>query len=169
MPEVIVYMPKGERRIYATIDGKAGWSPLNVTAAAAEVLLRDLEVIQAEVSAGKRSRPVVYFDHKTGPAAGLPKRFSWDEQKGVLLELDWTGAGKDAVLNQNYGYFSPTFRVSLETGEVLGLRRDATEVGSLVNRPAIEDIGQIAAAMPEGCAFLHADELAVNVTAANIS
>lgn len=167
MPEAIVYMPKGERRIFATVNGKAGWSPLKVDREAAEVLQRDLETIQAEVAAGKRSRPVLYFDHKTGPAAGLPKRFSWDDEKGVLLELDWTGAGKDAVLNQNYGYFSPTFRVGLETGEVLGLHRDATEVGSLVNRPAIEDIGQIAAAMPEGCGFLQADELAVNVTAAN--
>lgn len=167
MPEAIQYMPKGKQSIYATVNNKAGYAPLNVTRETAEVLQRDLETIQAEVAAGKRSRPVLYFDHKTGPAAGIPKKFSWDDEKGVLLELDWTGAGRDAVMNQNYSYFSPTFRVDMETGEVLGLHRDATEVGSLVNRPAIENIGLIAAARPEGEEQPPAYGVVVEVMAAN--
>lgn len=167
MPEAIQYMPKGKQSIYATVNNKSGYAPLNVTREAAEVLQRDFETIQAEVAAGKRSRPVLYFDHKTGPAAGIPKKFSWDDEKGVLLELDWTGAGRDAVMNQNYSYFSPTFRVDMETGEVLGLHRDATEVGSLVNRPAIENIGLIAASRPEGEEQPPAYGVVVEVMAAN--
>jgi hypothetical protein len=102
-------------------------------------------VLQADLNRRLKDtvRPYAAFDHKPGAASFLPKQFKWDDSKGVVLEVDWTQAGKDAVAGRNYSYFSPTFLLS-DKGQVAGLP-DTGEIGSLTNNPAFREIQKIAA------------------------
>lgn len=144
-PEAIPYMPAGLHYIHATVNGKGGRRAVLVDEGACARLQADLEGCFAQVKAGKRARPVIYFDHRPGAAAGHPKRFVWCEGKGILLEMaDWTAAGRAAVEGGNYGYVSPAFRMGRDSHAVLGLA-GGVEVASLVNDPAFEEIDCIAA------------------------
>jgi hypothetical protein len=131
-PAEIVYMPQGEDiTITPMVGGKAKSVALKVDSDVAEVL---------QAALAKRLddpiRPYAGFDHKAGPASFLPKSFKWDEERGVILEVDWTQAGKEAVSGRNYSYFSPTFLLSGK--KVAGLP-DTGEVGSLTNNPAFRE------------------------------
>ena len=144
-PGGLLYMPMGEHVISATFNGKPATRRVVVTEAAVGRLQADLDAVWQAVAAGRRARPVVYFNHTSGPAAMVPRRFSWDPEKGVVLEGEWTAAGREAVEGGDYAYFSPCFRRDRATGEVLGLM-PGVEVGSLVNDPAFEENECIAAA-----------------------
>lgn len=128
-PSEIVFMPKGDE---ITITPKVGGQPkkvqVNVNADVAELLQDNLAKRLSEPV-----RPVAGFDHKDGPASFFPKEFRWDEERGVILEVDWTAAGKEAVEGRNYSYFSPTFYLSGKT--VKGLPGSG-EIGSMTNNPA---------------------------------
>jgi hypothetical protein len=131
-PAEIVYMPQGEDiTITPMVGGKAKSVALKVDSDVAEVL---------QAALAKRLddpiRPYAGFDHKAGPASFLPKSFKWDDDRGVILEVDWTQAGKEAVSGRNYSYFSPTFLLSGK--KVAGLP-DTGEVGSLTNNPAFRE------------------------------
>jgi hypothetical protein len=80
---------------------------------------------------------MLMFDHTAGNAAAKPLGFEWDDERGILLRVEWTKAGREAVEGGNYGYISPAFRLAKGTGEILGLA-GGVEVGSLVNDPAFE-------------------------------
>lgn len=144
-PQGLLYMPAGEHVISATFNGQAATRRVLVNEAAAERLQADLAAVWQEVEAGKRARPCVYFNHESGPAAMVPRRFSWVPGKGVVLEGEWTAAGRAAVEGGDFAYFSPCFRRDRESGEVMGLTA-GVEVGSLVNDPAFEENECIAAA-----------------------
>jgi phage I-like protein len=128
-PAEIVYMPPGNNTIRPKSHGHE--LTVNVDVAAAEVLQADL-VKRLE----DPIRPYAGFDHNPGPASFLPKAFKWDDERGVVLEVDWTDKGKADVAGRNYSYFSPTFIVSGK--KVAGLP-DSGECGSLVNNPAFRD------------------------------
>jgi uncharacterized protein DUF6582/Mu-like prophage I protein len=129
-PEEIVYMPKGENLTF-TPKRPGREVQVKVDATTAEVLQTDLaKRLEDEI------RPYAGFDHERGEASFLPKAFKWDEERGVILEVDWTGAGKRAVSERNYSYLSPTFMISGK--KVAGLPSTG-EVASLVNDPAIRD------------------------------
>lgn len=131
-PEEIVFMPVGEDiQIRPMVAGKAKTVALKVDASVAETLQTDLAKRLADPI-----RPYAGFDHKPGPASFLPKEFKWDEERGVILEVDWTQAGKEAVEGRNYSYFSPTFLLSGK--KVAGLP-DTGEVGSMTNNPAFRE------------------------------
>ena len=136
-PGGLLYMPAGEHVISATFNGKAATKRVLVDEAACGRLQADLERVWEAVEAGMRARPVVYFNHTAGPAAMVPRRFSWVPGKGIVLEGEWTAAGKEAVEGGSYAYFSPCFRRDRESGRVMGLT-SGVEVGSLVNDPAFE-------------------------------
>lgn len=142
---VFQYMPPGKSVICATVDGKPARREVFVDASTAERLQRDLEEKLAAAKAGRKAAPCGLFDHRDGAACLHPKRFSWDDARGVLLEAEWTQAGKAAVEGRDYLYWSPTFRRVKATGRVMGLQ-DGVEVGSLVNNPAFESIEPVAAA-----------------------
>lgn len=144
-PDGLMYMPEGVHEISATFNGKAATKRVVVDEAACIRLQADLERIWERVEAGLRARPVVYFNHTAGAVAMVPKRFSWVPGKGVVLEGEWTAAGREAVEGGSYAYCSPCFRRS-ESGRVMGLLTQGVEVGSLVNDPAFECIECIAAA-----------------------
>ena len=142
---VFQYMPPGKSVICATVDGKPARREVFVDASTAERLQRDLDEKLAAAKAGRKAAPCGLFDHRDGAACLHPKRFTWDDARGVLLEAEWTQAGKAAVEGKDYLYWSPTFRRVKATGRVMGLQ-DGVEVGSLVNNPAFESIEPVAAA-----------------------
>ncbi|MCQ2439378.1 MAG: hypothetical protein MJ074_06425 [Oscillospiraceae bacterium] len=114
-----------------------------VDATTAARLQADLETMQAAADANQKARPCGMFDHKAGKASFLPKRFWWLDGRGVMLDVEWTKAGREAVEGRDYSYFSPTFK--LRNGVVTGLD-ERVEIGSLVNSPAFESMERIAAA-----------------------
>jgi hypothetical protein len=129
-PGEIVYMPKGENLTF-TPKRPGREITIKVDAATAEVLQSDLaKRLEDEI------RPYAGFDHERGPASFLPKAFKWDEERGVILEVDWTSEGRRHVEGRNYSYLSPTFMISGK--KVAGLPSTG-EVASLVNDPAIRD------------------------------
>ena len=144
-PEAVPYMPAGESVIDASVNGAPGRRRVVATREACERLQRDLEEHLKASDAKKKARPLIMFDHKTdGGAAAVPLGFEWDEERGILLRVEWTQAGREAVEGGNYGYISPSFRLQRGTGEILGLA-GGVEVGSLVNDPAFENNECIAA------------------------
>lgn len=147
VPAAFQFMPAGTSVIHASVNGKPGVREVHVDASTAERLQRDLVEKLEAAATGKKARPCGLFDHKDGRACLLPKRFFWDDAKGVMLEADWTQAGKAAVEGRDYSYWSPCFRLGKD-GRVVGLT-GGVEVGSLVNNPAFETIARIAAAKAE--------------------
>lgn len=157
-PEAVPYMPAGTQEICCTVNGRAGKRVVMVDEAACERLNADLQEHLRASAAGEKARPVILFDHKAGNAAAVPTGFEWDEQRGILLKVDWTAAGREAVEGGNYGYISPAFRLERGSDRISGLQ-DGVEVGSLVNDPAFQRNECIAAA--------HAEPEDVQVWAAN--
>jgi phage I-like protein len=140
--ESIVYLPKGEWEITPMVNGKAESVRINVDADSATILQESLASRQNETV-----RPHAGFDHRPGPASFLPKQFKWDNEKGVILEVDWTESGSKAIKGRDYSYFSPTFL--LRDKKVVGLPKDG-EIGSLTNNPAFRKIQRIAASADAG-------------------
>lgn len=138
-PTAIQYLPAGRSEINATVDGSPKAIEVNVDENAVQVLQAALDKRLAE-----NVRPIIDFDHNdTGPAAGIPKRFFWVEGLGVMLEVDWTKAGAQAIEGRDYSYFSPLF-IAGKDGQPIGL--DSTRpIGGLVNDPAFRQIKRIAA------------------------
>ena len=133
----IVFMPEGEHTITASVDGKP--STITVT-----VDPRVLASFNEDLDKRKESnvRPFGGFDHEKGAASFIPLEFRYEEGVGLMLDVEWTKAGREAIEGKDYSYFSPSFLI--RDGIPFGLPKRG-EVGSLVNDPAFEDIPRIAA------------------------
>ena len=133
----IVFMPEGEHTITASVDGKPQTITVTVDARVLASFTEDL---------GKRKesniRPFGGFDHEKGAASFIPLEFRYEDGVGLMLDVEWTKAGREAIEGRDYSYFSPSFLV--RNGIPFGLPKRG-EVGSLVNDPAFEDIPRIAA------------------------
>jgi len=136
-PSQIIYMPKGQWKITPRVNGETKEVVVTVDENTATALQTSFEQRLSQPV-----RPIAGFDHKPGNASFIPKGFMWDKDKGVLLNVDWTKAGREAIEGRNYSYFSPTFL--LNNNRVTGLAGRG-EIGSLTNSPAFEDIERIAA------------------------
>lgn len=136
-PEAVPFMPAGQHSICATVNGQPGRRMVTVDKGACERLQADLAEHLRASDAGEKARPMLMFDHSAGNAAAKPLGFEWDDKRGILLRVEWTKAGREAVEGGNYGYISPAFRLARGTGQILGLS-GGVEVGSLVNDPAFE-------------------------------
>ena len=141
-PSAIVYIPEGVHNIRPTVGGKAQEITIKMEASQGDKIAAafqaQLEKIQAE-----NVRPFLDFDHKEGPASGLPKRFFYEKGRGLMLEVEWTGKGREAIKGKDYSYFSPTFYKD-ENGTPAGIP-ERGPLGALVNSPAFRDIPRIAA------------------------
>lgn len=94
-------------------------------------------------------RPIIDFDHKhSGPAAAIPTAFRYEEGKGIVLALDWTRAGREAIEGKDFSYFSPEFLIN-DDGTPGGLPSRGP-LGALVNNPAFREIPRIAASDSDG-------------------
>jgi phage I-like protein len=139
----IVYIPEGDHKITPTVGGKAQTITVKMDAAKGESIAASFQGQLDKILAGN-VRPFIDFDHKEGPASGLPKRFSYEKGKGLMLEVEWTGKGRKAIQGKDYSYFSPTFYKG-DDGVPSGIP-ERGPLGSLVNSPAFRDIPRIAAA-----------------------
>lgn len=151
-------MPAGTSEICATVNGKPGRRTVIATREACERLQADLQEQLRASAAGEKARPMLMFDHRAGNAAAKPLGFEWDEKRGILLRVEWTQAGREAVEGGNYGYISPVFNLSRSTGEIIGLS-GGVEVGSLVNDPAFERNECIAASRSEEAELIQVEYL----------
>ena len=143
-PMAILWAPKGEHTIKCSLNGQPGTCVVRVTSDCVPRLNADLE---AKLSSNVK--PVGLYDHEMGPASYKPGRFVWNEEKGVVLELEgWTEKGRTDVEGGNYGYHSPRFRRDKGTGEILGLLPESIEVGSLVNDPAFDAVSYTPLTLP---------------------
>jgi phage I-like protein len=134
----IVFLPEGEHMISATVGGKPKTVKVQVDRSVLAAFNDDLKARhEANV------RPFAGFDHKAGPASFLPLEFRYEEGIGLMLDVEWTKAGREAIEGRDYSYFSPTFLLSAQ-GVPYGLAKRG-EIGSLVNDPAFESIQRIAA------------------------
>lgn len=137
LSESIVYLPEGQHEINATVNGKAAKRNVTVDDRILASFADDLQSRQS-----RNVRPFAGFDHKAGPASFIPKEFRYEKGVGLMLDVEWTQAGKNAVEGKDYSYFSPAFL--LRNGVPTGLPTHG-EIGSLVNEPAFEAMEKIAA------------------------
>lgn len=142
-PDEIVYIPDGVHNIRPSVNGKPQDITVSIPAGKGKSIAAKLQAALDQRLA-ENVRPHLAFDHKTGPAAGIPKSFRYEPGRGIILSLDWTASGRSAIQGGDYGYFSPAFLVD-GRGVPSGLP-DKGEIGSLVNEPAFRDSPRIAAA-----------------------
>jgi phage I-like protein len=133
----IVFMPEGTHSITACVDGSPKTIEVVVDSRVLAAFNEDLKQRQES-----NVRPFGGFDHQKGAASFIPLEFRYEDGVGLMLDVEWTQAGRQAIEGKDYSYFSPSF--ILKGGIPLGLPKRG-EVGSLVNDPAFEDIPRIAA------------------------
>ena len=149
----IVYLPEGEHEISATVNGKPARRKVLVSEKVSAAFDRDLKARQSA-----NVRPFGGFDHKSGPASLIPQAFRYESGLGLVLDVEWTEAGRKAIEGKDYSYFSPTFLLDKQ-GNPIGLPKRG-EIGSLVNDPAFEEIQRIAASFnPDTIMIEHLIEL----------
>ncbi len=137
LTESIVYLPEGVHEIHATVNGKPQKRTVTVDQ---RVLASFAEDLASRLA--RNVRPFAGFDHAAGAASFLPKEFRYEHGTGLVLDVEWTSAGKSAIEGKDYSYFSPNFL--LINGIPAGLAKHG-EIGSLVNEPAFEAMEKIAA------------------------
>lgn len=138
----IVYLPEGKHTINASKGGK----PATLTVDVNESVLASFRD-QLKARHESNVRPFAGFDHKAGAASFIPQEFRYEDGVGLVLDVEWTQAGRNAIEGKDYSYFSPTFLVD-DNGTPIGLPMRG-EIGSLVNDPAFEEIPRIAASHNE--------------------
>lgn len=138
----IVFLPEGTHTITASVAGKPKTLTVTVDDRVLAGFADDLARRQES-----NVRPFAGFDHKPGAASFIPQGFRYEAGVGLLLDVEWTAAGRAAIEGRDYSYFSPTFLVSKD-GLPTGLTGRG-EIGSLVNDPAFEEIPRIAASHTE--------------------
>lgn len=153
LPDSIQLLPPGRHTINASKGGQPHTCTVEVTAKTAEYISKDLKEMLAAAEAGTGPRPYIDFNHNDEEASGWPLEAFWAGDDmingGVRAKLEWSGPGGSAVQGKSYRQFSPNFRVSPDTGEIIGT---TVNMGGLVNRPAFKkiaplfakDVGEIA-------------------------
>jgi len=140
----VMYIPEGDHQIDCMVDKKPASITVSVPPEKGEEIAARLQARLDELLKSN-VRPVFDFDHKgEGPASALPKKFLYVPGQGIMVDAEWTGAGRKAIENKDYSYFSPTFLRDAETGEPVDLPSSGP-LGALVNDPAFREISRIAA------------------------
>jgi phage I-like protein len=145
----IMYIPEGTHDINPTVDGKPGSVISKVPAERGEEIAATLNK-SLEKRKAKNVRAHFDFDHSAvgGPASALPQSFSYVQGRGIMVDVKWTNAGEEAVKGGDYGYLSPVYLMSKNTGEPIGLPSSGP-IGALVNDPAFRETELIAAKRAE--------------------
>lgn len=157
-PDSIVFFPAGKHEINASKNGKPAKVSVEITAEIADLLDGQLKDSLKAAEEGTASRPFVDFEHTGGRAAALPKAFRWDAALGVVLDLEWTPAGRAAVEGKEFSYFSPEWLMA--DGKITGLSQPGP-IGGLVNTPAFQVIPKIAASLTNMDSYLSNEIMAV--------
>lgn len=146
-PDEIVFLPEGKHEITPWVDGKPKPVTVNVPPA------RGVEIaasLQTALEARQKSnvRPWFDFEHKRGAASALPKSFRYEPGKGVMVAVDWTRAGREAIEGRDFSYLSPVFLLG-DDGIPDGLPERGPLAG-ILNEPAFREIPRIAASDAAG-------------------
>ena len=158
-PAEFMYMPGGQHTVWLSRAGKPAQVTVNVTPETAVVLQAKFAALQKERAP---QRPYFDFEHKAEDASAWPVAFAWrnSPEPGVYVNVEWSLAGKEAVVGKVHRAFSPVFfadadfsKASLAAKEVTipaGYRGSATNpaavigldfcAGSLTNEPAFRKI-----------------------------
>lgn len=144
VPDEIVWIPDGKHTITPSVNGKAKTVTITIPEGKGSEIAAKLQS-DLQRRLGENVMPIIAFDHATtGAKAGTPKSFRYEQGKGILLTVDWSSSGRNAVSGRDYSYFSPAFLID-DKGVPTGIP-DRGEIGSLVNNPAFREIPRIAAA-----------------------
>ena len=85
-----VFIKTGTGKI--TVNGKAAKRKVTVDESILAAFASDLQARQS-----RNVRPFAGFDHKAGPASFIPKEFRYESGVGLVLDIEWTQAGKTAI------------------------------------------------------------------------
>lgn len=149
--EDIVFVPIGSHEIEPyVIGGDPKVFKIELTCDNGPGIAARMDATLQSRLAGDNVRPIIDFDHDVllagkGPAAAIPTKILFDPTRGLVLELDWTGAGRSAVEDRNYSYFSPVVLVDEAETAPFDIPEKGP-IGGLVNEPAFRNIPRIAAA-----------------------
>jgi hypothetical protein len=143
LPADIQWMPPGRHTITPLVNGERKTITVNVDAAAASRVAAELQRLRSASAAGTEDLPFIDFDHRDGEAAAHITELFWagsdPKHGGIRARLEWTEAGKAAVIGKTFRRFSPTFGVS-PSGEIVAA---GVNFGGLVNRAAFKTISSI--------------------------
>ena len=145
VPEEIVYIPEGDNHIYPQShpEGILVKMPASRGEAVAASFQQSLERLSKS-----NVRPRLDFKHDaSGPTSGFPKSFRYQQGRGLMCSVDWSGAGRSAIEGRDFAYFSPRFDLG-DDGIPAGLPQRGP-LGALVNEPAFREIERIAASAAE--------------------
>lgn len=136
-------MPPGAHAINASQAGQPVSLAVNVNADGAENAQKSFDAIMEMVQAGEEDRPYIDLNHEDREASGWPQGFTWagdDPIKGgIRMKVEWSAAGKAAILGKTFRRFSPSFYVD-QNGIVIGA---PVNMGGLVNRAAFKRIAPV--------------------------
>jgi phage I-like protein len=142
-PSFIVYIPKGKQSVVGSRNNKPFRLEIDANQEFAGILNAQLKQAQSDAAAGLASFPFIDFEHAGGRASALPTEFFWDEDKGICVGTEWTASGRAAIEGGDFSYFSPELNIGKD-GKPCGILCPGP-IGGLVNTPAFQGIGTIAA------------------------
>ena len=147
LPTLIMWMPGGLHAIQARKGTKTVSVTVQVTP---ETALIAQAALESYLGAGKQ-RPFFDFDHDSKSAAAWPLEFIWrDDQPGVWARVEWSQAGREAIVGKTYRSFSPSFFVDSTDGKKPAVVTSVPfTMGGLVNDPAFREMEPIWSARGE--------------------
>lgn len=145
LPTDIQWAPPGKHTIQAKQNGKPVTKTIVVNAKAAQAVQAFFAAAIDAANHNEGDLPFFDFDHADAAASAHPKEFYWggDDPKtgGIRAKLEWTNAGKAAVLGKDFRRFSPAMKLN-DNGEIVG---SEINMGGLVNRAAFQKIQPVRA------------------------
>lgn len=147
VPNEIVYIPEGEHQLTPFVDGKPQRIQVSLPAARGAAIAAKFQS-DLEARQSLNVRPWTDFDHERKKSSGNPTGFRYEPGRGLIMSMDWSKGGREALEGKDFSYFSPSFLLADDgTPDGLDIRGP---VGSLVNEPAFREIPRIAAADASG-------------------
>lgn len=142
-----MWMPPGRHEISPSVNGEAMPMTINVTRALAENFNRRLQQMRASAASGFGDEPYIDLNHNDAEAAGQVTELFWggDDPKtgGIRARVNWSAAGREALLGRNYRRFSPQWDLDPNTFEPINI---GPNLGGLVNRAAFTSMAPIVTA-----------------------
>lgn len=158
-PAEFMFMPGGTHTVWLSRGDKPAQVTVSVTPDTAVALQARFEALKASRAP---QRPYFDFEHHEEDASAWPVRFAWRNapEPGVYVTVEWSLAGKNAVIGKSQRAFSPVFfadaefpnvpihakEVTIPEGKRGSVSRPASVTGlafcagSLTNEPAFRKI-----------------------------
>ncbi|MDB6124744.1 MAG: hypothetical protein JWQ71_3737 [Pedosphaera sp.] len=146
LPSDIQWMPPGTHSITPFVAGEPREMTITVNQALAEEFNAQLQQLRADAAAGRGDVPYLDLNHDDAEASAEVTELFWggDDAKtgGIRARVQWSSAGRDALLGKTFRRFSPQWATNQDTMEPIGI---GTNLGGLVNRAAFREIAPVMA------------------------